>query len=634
MADLIIDHFSGLDHKPAMEEGTDSAPGYLDDINRRRVTGYLIIRSYLESVARNWLTDSGQAVEWREFGDPAIYVSRIAAAILGEDPAVAVIDAGRSVPDRPDLPEFPEQPPEGRHEAETRIAARVFDESVTVWESNAEQAFDAWLADLELVPRLDARQDWLREWAEADQFIAKLTENEHESVVPLGSGVFVVSWDPVNQRPKSEIYEPDVYFPVLDDAEPSVFPDTVHLVWNKTKTVNDKEEEFVRRITYRMAPIEEVDDPGPRPGYLEDDDEWTRVCLLTDAEWPIDAFETVDGVPEGGEFHTIPGPGEGEEIELRDYPTGYDFVPVVHVPHTVASLRHFGRSPIPRAAQLLDELAASDADESKNSRWAAEPPIAVSGMGPVQRDDDGNPVPIPIGPGDGFALDEGGTVTTVNMAASLADIGDRIDRLLKRLSVVMVVPEGLVGRVDADQVPSGLALTLSFTAFEQNINGARLARAAKYRLLLKMVQRLAIHHGVVYADGEPIPELAADPVVHPSEVRLGSFMPQDLPGVARVVGELLAVNGISTEIGSMMLQDNGAPIDDIQAEVAKIREAMGDVANAIADATEDPELARRFLGAPRSEPTGPDPEADTVNAPPGALPGVGAVPPVPPVPGA
>jgi hypothetical protein len=194
---------------------------------------------------------------------------------------------------------------------------------------------------------------------------------------------------------------------------------------------------------------------------------------MTDGTVPLDAFEEVDGVAKGFQFRKL-RISDTEEVELNQYPLGLDFIPVVHVPHTLNARTHFGKSPLTTLAQLFDELAAADTDEALAAGWAARPPMGISGLGlpPTGQADT-----VAIRPGKGYRLADGGRVTAIDMAGHLQGLGERIHALLKRLSVNARVPEGILGRVDASEVPSGLALTLSFTSFEQLVEGDREATA-------------------------------------------------------------------------------------------------------------------------------------------------------------
>lgn len=605
--DLIIDLWSGLDHKVGMGKtsgGVQAAPPWVvDPFDIRRLNAYIRIHAYLENVAREFLApdprDPNRAARWREYGDARVMVERISAAVIGNDASVGIVGADAPVADAPDIRPAPTPPAEGLEDFEAQIRQAVYDAAVEVWTAEAEQTLAAWLEDLEALPRLKAREEWLQRWAADEHFLAKIREIEREGVVPLGSGVMVLGWDPARNRVGVEIFEPDVYFPVLNDRYPGEFPAKVHLAWQfEEPDAGGTPVKKVRRITYELVPvvpIEGQEDPAPgvdrgeQPRYLGPDDEWTHSCLISDGVWLVDDFEKVDGVQDGAVWSTaVLREGEAP-VELQQLAIGLDFIPVIHIPNTQASLTHYGRSIVPALAQLLDELAATDADEAMASRWAGQPPLVVKGLEPGRTE-------LDLSPGGGAVrTGPGGGIETVDMAENLEQLGERIQALLKRLSVNGSVPEGLIGRVDASEVPSGLALTLSFTAFEQMIEGGREARQMPYALALKMVQRIALQN--------EDPTLTDDQV-YPAELRFGAFMPQDLAGIAAVIKMLVDAKVLSQETGVRMAQDHGVPVEDVGSEILAIRSTMSDVALQLADALEDSKYAAEFLGIPNFRASG------------------------------
>ena len=308
----ILDIFAGLNHKAGMGDtagGIDGAPGYLDDDQNRRFNAYLRIAAYIESSAREYLAenpdDPDRQAQLREFGDPAVLVERVAAAVLGSDPSIGVVGADQAIPDSPDLGPFPETVEEGLEPDEKAIRDQVYSASVESWKSNADQIVEAWLADKNERPGMLERQGVLQEWATLDEFIEKITELETEHVVPFGSGVVVLGWSADKGRVETEIHSPFDYYPVLDEASPGEFPSKVHLAWQFTGLDDaGDEKEFVRRITYELVPVEGEDvepgvDVGTRPLYLEGDARWTHSCLYSNGVWLLDSFDELNGIDDG-----------------------------------------------------------------------------------------------------------------------------------------------------------------------------------------------------------------------------------------------------------------------------------------------------------------------------------------------
>ena len=636
------DPWAGLNHKTIMSSKMDQVPRWVPASERRRLTAYDVLSGYLTNNARVYLPpladDDERADSWQEYGDAALLVRRIRDAVVGEDPGIQVVGADVPIEDGPDLPDFPPPPrPDAMEPEEFEMRGRVYTRQVELWQAQAEASFARWETDIERQPALLARQDALAEWAEDESLIRKIVECEGRNVVALGEGVYALGWDSAKGRPTVEFHDPAAYFPVLDDVAPNEFPTRVHLAWGIVETGPDgKTTEYVRRITYELVPVDQAPEGWERAGYLPDGVEQTHVCLLSDGYFPLDAFRdtTLDGLDKSAEWRTVEV--DGVEVELRNYPMGYDFIPLVHVTHDLASASHFGESPIAVLAQLLDEISASDTDESLASRRAARPMITISGMAQASGRTDAERAAnntVDIRPGMAAKVAPGGGIDVVDMAQHLLSIGERIKQLLKRLSVNASVSEGMIGRVDASEVPSGLALTLSFTSFEQMINGARLARAGAYTRLLKFAQRIQIHHAGGWPVSDADAELSTE--IYPAEVAFGAFMPQDLAGVVEIITRAVNAYVMSIETAIVMLREAGVPVEDVQAEVAAIRATMGDTAEAIANATGDPGAAAEFLGLAEVDDTRVDvaePSANGEGPPPvpAGTPSIAETPPVEP----
>jgi len=535
--------------------GYDPAP-WVGDEHRRRLMAYAILRAYQDNAAREFMLSQDRADidNRREYGEAALIVNTVLGALLGEDQTIVV---------------------EGQEDA---AAGESTDESTAA----------------------EALREWLEKWAKDERLGLKMIETERRAI-GLGDGVYTLGWSESKGRPRLRVWDPAFYYPVLDDGNEDDYPRKVHIAWELPPEDSPKGKTTIRRITWEMGPIAPANQPGllmglfRDPEYLEgdsvdEDGRITRVypwsdepssetCYLTDATWVLDrAASTIDDLTEATARYAV---DEDGEVNRRDL--GIDFMPVVHVPNTVSLIEHYGRSVLGTVLQILDDLASADTDLAASSAMTGHPVIALQGA-KVERDSKGRST-LTYRPGE--ILESGdGKLTVLDTAAGLKALTEYIEFLLKRLSVNSRVAESLLGRVKASEVPSGVALALSFGPTEQLVKEMRLVRDEKYPLLLKFAHRLALAGG---ADDVPAEWL-------PARVEMGSFLPQDREEAVDLVTRLLSAKAISLETAIIQLVEAGFPIADAKAEAERIQSRDFEGASALLDATGDQALAYEYLG--------------------------------------
>lgn len=629
--DQPLDLYAPLSHKGVLN-GTSTpdsslAPTWVPKDERRRLAAYKVLAAYRSNAARRFLPKPGAAFyeregfgrhneldgrdTRREYGDAELIVDRIRAGVLGDQVEIVVDGADDDLPDEPDLPPRPDQPEaeaEGSDSADgsalTQLERRVAQVRMDRWEQAATDVFERWLDAVEGQPALVERQEWLRDWADSEGLLAKVHEGEGDSV-GLGDGVYVLAWSEAKQRPVVQVYDPGFYFPVLDHTggQDADYPTRVHLAWEYKQGPTT----YVRRLTFELGPIVEQTgvDPGTGDETFEladgdrydadgrivrtypwaDDDqgrpvESDQTCYFTDATWPLSEVKAstlsgLDNLSDEAPGVTYAMTDDGtvaRRLDLR-----IDFLPVVHVPNTPASREHFGASALLLVAQVLDDIAASDTDVQAASALAAGPMVAMSG---AQASDT-----VEVRPGTVYKLPAEGRMDVLDMSAGLEQLTGVNERLLDRLSVNGRVPAEVLGRVKVSEAPSGVALALGFGPFTQLVTTLRLVRAAKYRLLLKMVQRLAQAGGVL------------DPGLNPdARLAFGSYLPTDRAAIVTATKDALAAGAISTQTAVAWLVDAGFTVDDAKSEVQRIRYEHPAQAAQIADATASETLAADWLG--------------------------------------
>lgn len=507
--ELVFDAWSGLEFKRSFGARSASAgigwePPNWVGYHSRRLQAYTILRAYADNIAREFMTttDRDEIEKRREYGDANLLVNSILAALLGDEQTIAV------------------------------DGAEDFDET------SSNDASTTAAHDL---------QDWLQAWADAERLGLKMLETERKAVM-LGDGVYSLGWSSEKGRPRLRVWDPGFYFPVLDDGNDDDYPSKVHIAWEvEDDELNAKGKLKIRRITWELAALET---PVKRAW---NDEPSTVTCLLSDGTWIADVGkQNVEDLTEAAAVWAQDSEGE---VFMRDLQI--DFLPVIHVPNTVALLEHYGKSVLASVLQVLDDLAAADTDLASASATTGSPIIALSkatlGGAAMQ-----------YRPGQVFETGDG-KMDVLDTSKALDALTGYIEFLLKRLSVNARVPESVLGRVKPSEVPSGIALALSFGPLEQLVKEMRLVRAEKYPLLLKFAQRIAIAGGV-----KDVPQVFDAQ----ANVQMGSFLPQDQAEAVDLVTKLLAVKpipSISLETAVAMLIEAGFPIRDAAVEVERIQ---------------------------------------------------------------
>lgn len=570
----IVDTWAALSHHAAIGDGNQPvnplAPSWVGRHNMRRLQAYTILQSYIANVSR-WHMQFGSEearASHREYGEPELVIQRIRAAVLGGEPRALVAGADGQVGNEPTEDDATDATP------------------LTVLMAEWEQE----RVDIEAAVE---RQEWFDRQFTDDRAGQKIIACEN-TTVGLGDGVYLLAWSNAKGRVRVRTYEPGFYFPVAGDDDDD-YPDRVHLAW---EIEDDDGVSWVRRITFDRHLLPGVE--TRRYPYQDEGDEPSRYTVtMTDARWKFDGL----GDRHVNDFDINKAViGENSDgLPLQDFDLGIDFVPVVHVPHTIpeSTGSPWGKSALLRVAQILDDIAKCNTDIAATGALLGSPPISIES-------DTGIPAEtLTYGPGQVFA----GRVTMLDTSKSLDALLKQADYLLATLSVNRELPQSILGRVQPSDVPSGIALLLSFGPFVQMIEDARLVRADKYRLLCKFWQRLAIVGGTGSTAAGALPPGSK---VLDTGLALGSYLPTDIDSVVKRVIDLVKAHVISVATGLRMLQAVGVDIEDIEAEAEAAARENFEGAQALADAVQNEAPAWERLGLnpdDYEDPTPPAPPA-------------------------
>jgi len=540
LKEQIIDQYTFLDYKAKFDSGylDGQLEFWVGKDNIRRLNAYRVYESYYRNDSRQWLNTETQAVKdaRREYGDPHVIVETALSSMLGEDQSIQVQDVDGSAA----------KGPEAKY------------------------------------------QDKLVDWATKERFQVKMAACERKAV-KLGDGVYVLGWNTKLNRPRLTVWDPGFYFPVWDEEDPGEeFPKTVHIAYDFEREVNGRDERFLRRVTWQLvdlvdedgAPAETMDRPWNGDGPT------SQTCLYSDMIWKYEDIGTED---DGSVYHldlnrTYSVAAQDEDLEI-------DWIPVIHISNTdTDSGEHWGVGVLAQVMQVLDDLISTDTDLQAASATTGSPPLVI----PDMVVDDMEDISIrSYGPGEVIrTTGDSSKAEMIDTSNSLTALREYAKDLLSRVSVNGRIPESLLGRVKPNEVPSGIALTLSFSPHSSMIREMRLIRKYKYQLLLKMVGRF-------YMQNE---ESSDNPVtqVFDADLHFGTFLPADRQETMTIVQTLYTAKAISLETAVRMLVEAGFPIDSVEEEVMKILQSDVSRAGEMLSVTGDVNVAREAMGLPPS----------------------------------
>jgi hypothetical protein len=593
----IIDDYSGFDHRVSEGEGyLVQPPTWVRSLtDRRRIISYRVAKAAQATVSRFFHDREGVSNDYdqvREHGHAAAYVERTVDAILGEDAMISIPGADVAVPASPPVPRKPDLPGSEADDVERE----VFAQTMAFYEAEAKRVLSKWRDSAEEQPLLADSQEWINRWAEETHFWQTVYLNESEHVTPLGDGVLVGSIDSA-KRPKWTALQPDAFFKAWGDGGSMAeeFPERVHLAWEFHRNgVDGNLETWVRRITYELLPTEAAWKPKYQAGMAE------KRCYFSDGEWLISGPglrsgrttlpDIDDFIRDEGRFRTMINPFDPTELITADLvPLPLDWIPVVHVTHTIGN---WGRSCFARVMALLDDMAAGDTAMALVANLCGEPPLATSG-GSISDD-------MVIGAAALIDLGSDGKVAKLGYADELRALIEYSGTLERQFIKMTSLSSELSGRENREQ--SGRAIGLKMTPLRQSILRARLAREVPYQLVLKMTQRLAIVAGS--------PGFAGP--VRPAKLKWGTFIPEDLSQLVQDIILLRDRNLLTDGDVYDLLLEAGMRLKDPDASLSELRSKDIRVAEAFSTMF-GPEVAADYLGRtfdPADLPSAKDPASD------------------------
>lgn len=541
----IADAWSALAWKKEIEDGGTLAKTWVGD-HARRLSAYVILRALASNSGRYFLNieDPEAKRKHREYGDAHLIIEAVRSAVTGDDISLGLL---------------------GIDPEKDEVAA-------------------ARLAELEV-------------WNDQERFNASVIEVERDTLT-IGDGVYHLWADPEKERVRLQVYDAGTYFPVLDPNQPyGDFPRTVHVAWEYEFTKPDgSKEPRIRRKTWELAPIQAGED-GSYDGLLNLDtgriarrypyapDDLSYVtCYYTDAIWTLDGISNKLGQLDVESFDVskaIEVAVDTEGRECRRLDLQQDYIPIIHLPNTVAIKDHFGQSILMAISQILQDLAVADTAAVMAADLAGTPMIGVEGEGPSGD--------MEVAPGQVIH----GKMTPLDLSAALTSIMAYIGQLSKRMTTNARVADAVLGRIEPGEIKSGLHYALMFGPMRSLIEELRLVRAEKYPLLYRFAQRMSISHGWMTGPVQPV------------TVKFGSYLPSDQAAVIEATTKLWQEKLISRATALQMLVDEGIVDVDVSEELKAVEredfEAALSLLEALGSGDDAMDEVWKLLGKTRPE---------------------------------
>ncbi|MFJ4184126.1 hypothetical protein [Kitasatospora sp. NPDC089509] len=534
------------------------ASGWVPDDDLRRLQAYKLLAAYDNNQAGQLAVASGDetGLDRRELGDASKVIESALGYLLGAEQTIVVPGAEQKDGAAPDV---------------VRNAADV--------------------------------QQRLRTWAERELLPFRMQQAER-SAIRSGDAVYTLAWEPSKGRPVLRTIDAGFYFPEItdEDVDTAEYPTRVHLAWEIPEDERRGLKARLRRITYELGPIGTESAPGrskdgfpvrepitgsdggpvlivgdtvdPGTGVIVRTYPWAPgrpsavTCYLTDAEWLLDdlkAAHDIHNLPMNKARYRVRS--DGQTLQALDLMI--DFLPVIHLTNTIPdSGEHWGQPLIAKVMQVLDELSATDSDSAAASDTTGSPIIGLSGIRLPKDRKTGVTLPLQVRGGTVWELSKGGSMDTLDTSAQLAELRARTDHLLDRLAGNSRLTSSGLGTINPAAAPSGYALQLALGPLDSLVAAMRLARAHKYALLLRMVQRL---YQAGRAEGWPEGETL------PVRLAWGPHTPTDRAGVLNEVVKGYTAGVLSLETSVRMLAAAGYPIDDAIQEIDRITAAASRV---------------------------------------------------------
>ena len=432
----------------------------------RRLKAYEIFHSYYDNYSRDYrLSPAGGGASLNDYivevGDPAWLCDKLESKLIGDEVRITM----------------PMPKKLGNAEALLELIETTEDpEAKRKLQTDADTI-------LEMKAQISEKEAYLQDWWNDNFMFLKMDENEKKCSY-LGDCVYYVYWEDDEKRPDLLTYDPGFCFPYMDIDAVSFQA----VEEDSGVNVGEVKDRFI------IAWEEEIDD--------------TTILVYRDVYelrkkgadeyecWRQHAYYRMTG----SEDESIDGLDEGNIVDGTDsgwVSLGIDFLPFVWIPNIQRQGEMYGESNLTKLIGVLDTLMTNYTDLDSNSAKLGGAVVALSGKGLKLKKDaaTGQYEEILIQPNQVFPLGEGGdmkVMDTSTMQDALLKTVDKGEEILIRNSQITDI---VAGKVEAGNIPSGVALTLLLQPLLDKIRPQRKQRQQHYNNLFQFIQKLYAENG-------------------------------------------------------------------------------------------------------------------------------------------
>jgi len=403
---------------------------------------------------------------------------------------------------------------------------------------------------------LTQREAYIQAWWD-DFMVGNIIQKNESKISYLGDGVYYVGWNAKEKAPELITYDAGFCFPYdytgdhstsWEDDETEVSKRFI-LAWQEQVYENDELQDWLKmyvEVWELRVGADGTERAFRRRGYFKYTGQTLHLQNLTESSLL-----------------------DGSTMDWDDM--GVDFIPFVWVANMeVEGEEPFGISNLHHLVGIMDNMQNSYTDLSTNAEYLGGVVLALSGENIKLKKDSstGEPMAIEIQPKAVYNLGKDGSMDVLDTSkmqeALLKTIDKQDDRFLRNANL----PDVAAGRIEARQIPSGVALRILMQPLIDKIQPMREQRQQAYSLMFYYVQKMW------QINGDDFEKALFGGDLYDAILNFGDLLPDD--EVSEVTFFVQLSDLIGDEATFNLMKERGWQIDVEKLLEAKAKKAEAD----------------------------------------------------------